>query len=109
MLIKMVRIRRLQRQDETWHWYDDSYAIESTDGKIHFRYNLAWDVIGSRYYGKIQQSGLPLDQVHLVLDEPGLKWQPIETLDMTFDQATEILDPEFHIPRLKKRIPVPVA
>lgn len=101
----MVRIRRLQRKDEMGKWYDDSYAIESLDGKIHFRYNLAWDVIGSRYYGKIQQSGVPLEQVHLVLNEPGLKWLPVETLDLDFDQATEMLDPQFHIPRPKKKVP----
>lgn len=100
----MVRFRRLERKAETGEWFDDSYAIESPDGKIHFRYNLAWDVIGSRYYGKIQASGVSLEQVHLVLDEPGLKWLPVETLDMDFEQAIEFLDPQFHIPRLKKKV-----
>ena len=100
----MIRIRRLQAQDEKGNWYDDCYVIESPDGKIHFRYNLAWDVIGSRYYGKIQQSGVLLEQVHQVLNEKGFRWLPVETLDMTYDEATELLDPQFYIPRLKKKI-----
>jgi hypothetical protein len=100
----MVRFRRLQQQDEQGQWYDDSYAIEGPDNQVHFRYNLAWDGVGSRYYGKIQQSDVALEQIHQVLYGNGLRWLAVETLDMTYADATDLLDPHFHIPRPKKSV-----
>ena len=105
----MIRIRRLQRRDAKGKWYDDSYAIEQPTGEIEFRYNLTWERIGGEYAFAIKQSGLPLEQVEQVWDTPKMRWLPGEVFDMTYEEATELLDPQFHIPRLKKKILVPAT
>ncbi|MBI4674456.1 MAG: hypothetical protein HY741_22660 [Chloroflexi bacterium] len=105
----MIRIRRLQRQDEDGKWFDDSYAIQASDGKVTCRYNLTWEYLGGRLNYQIQQSGLPLEELEQVFDNPRMRWLPVETLDMSFEQATEFLDPQFHIPRLKKRVTLQAA
>ncbi len=103
----MIRIRRLELQDETGVWHPEAYIIENDAGGIELRYPLSWDVIGSKYYGAIQASGLPMEQVEQILSGTRLRWLPVETVAFDFEQATELLDPQFHIPRLKKKIAAP--
>ncbi len=103
----MIHIRRLQRRDEQGEWYDDSYAIENSDGKVTFRYNLSWEYLGGRLNYQIQQSGLPLEGLEQVFNNPKMRWLPVEPVALDFEQATELLDPQFHIPRLKKKVAAP--
>lgn len=104
----MVRIRRLQAQDEKGRWYNDSYAIETPDGQVEFRYNLTWEHMGGRYANQIRDSGLQLNKIDQVLSEPKLKWLPVETLDLSYAAATEVLDRECHIPSLQRTRARPV-
>ncbi len=103
----MTRARRLQSQDENGEWYSEAYAIESPEGAIIFHYPFWWEHIGGQYAYQIKESRLPLEHVEQILHAPKLKWLPVEKLDLTFEQAIELLDTECHIPRLKKKVAAP--
>lgn len=80
-----MRIRRLQRQDEDGQWYDDAYVTEDIieDGIeiLVFHYNLTWDRVGSAYNEKLQEAGVPLDEIETVLQAgETFRWQTVEII-----------------------------
>ncbi len=77
----MMKLRRLQRQNENDQWYDDAYAYEDSQGRVIFRYNLTWDRIGSTYNGKLQESGVAIESIETIL-QPGdrFRWLPLELI-----------------------------
>jgi hypothetical protein len=96
-----VRIRILQAKDEDGHWYDDAYAFEDTTDHIVFRYNLTWEHIGSYYNGKLQETGVSLDEINTVIDPgDGMSWLLIEEVeDDQVESYLEALDEKCGIPK----------
>ncbi|GIK36941.1 MAG: hypothetical protein BroJett011_07740 [Chloroflexota bacterium] len=96
-----MRIRRLLRRDEGEPWYDDAYAFEDSSGKVIFRYNLTWERIGSKYNGKIRETGLSLEEIDtLILPSESLRWLPIEVIaEENAETFLEILDEACAIPK----------
>jgi hypothetical protein len=96
----MIRVRRLQRQNERNEWYDDAYALEDHDGQVTFCYNLTWDRVGARYNSQLKETGIPLDEVDTVL-QPGdqFRWLPVEEIED--EQSTTFLE------ELDKRCAIP--
>lgn len=76
-----MRVRRLQTTDNQSDWYDDAYALEDEQGRVVFHYNLGWERIGSHYNGRLQESGVMLDEIERVIN-PGeaWRWLPIEEI-----------------------------
>ena len=93
-----MRIRRLQRRDETGRWYSDAYAVEGSEGRLTFRYSLAWEHVGARYHRRIRESGVGLERLEEVLSDPGIRWLPVETIDSRDTGALRALDRECQIP-----------
>ena len=79
--ISIMRIRRLQRQDETGLWYDDAYAFEDDHGKVEFRYNLTRDRVGSAFNTRLSDTQSRLDAIEsLIQPGAGFRWLPVETI-----------------------------
>lgn len=57
-----MRVRIVQRKDDDEQWFDDSYALEDHAGRMTFHYHLTWEKIGARYNGKLQETGISLDE-----------------------------------------------
>jgi hypothetical protein len=87
----MIRVRRLQRQNEQNKWYDDAYAVEDRDGQVTFYYNLTWDRVGAKYNRQLKETGISLDEIDTVL-QPGdrFRWLPVEVIDD--DQSAAFLE-----------------
>jgi hypothetical protein len=101
-----MRVRVIQAKDEDGQWYDDAYAFERSDGQVVFRYNLAWENIGSYYNGRLQETGISLDEVDTVIN-PGneMRWLPVEEIvDEQIKSYLEALDERCAIPK-----PGPIA
>lgn len=76
----MMKIRRLQRQDDGT-WYDDAYAMEEPPGRVIFRYNLTWERLGSHYNQQIRQQQTSLETIErLIHNGPNVRWLAIETI-----------------------------
>lgn len=85
-----MRLRKLQRRDESKVWFDDAYAYEAESGRVVFRYNLAWGRIGSYYNGKIREADTPLEDIETIIPPTeDLHWLPIEVI------ADEAIDTYF--------------
>lgn len=76
-----MRLRRLQFKDDDGQWVDDAYAFENNAGQVIFRYNLTWEQVGSIYNGKLQETGVSLEEIETVI-MPGDEWRwlPIEVV-----------------------------
>ena len=86
-----MRLRKLQRRNESKTWFDDVYVYEDNTGQVTFCYNLAWGRIGSFYVGKIREIGATLADIEtLIAPNENLRWLPIEIIDD--DQAEAYLD-----------------
>jgi len=86
-----MKLRKLQRRNESQVWFDDVYVYEDTTGQVIFCYNLAWGRIGSFYVGKIRETGATLEDIDtLITPNENLRWLPIEIIDD--DQAEAYLD-----------------
>lgn len=78
---RTMRLRRLKFKDDDGQWYDDAYAFENNAGQVIFRYNLTWEQVGSIYNGKLQETGVSLEEIETVImsgDE--WRWLPIEVV-----------------------------
>jgi len=96
---EMIRGRKLQRKGEDGVWHSDAYAIETHDGRVTFRYSLAWEYLGGRYNRMIQERKLSLEQVEQVLTGDSLRWLPVETFAKDDEEVIQALDRECHVPR----------
>ena len=103
-----MRLRRLQRQDKNDKWYHDAYAFETSESQVVFRYNLTWDRVGSTYNGKLQKSGVSLEEIETVL-QPGdrFRWLSIEVIDD--DQVETFLEELDEACAIPKPRPVSIA
>ena len=89
-----MRVRILQITDENddqLEWYDDAYVYEDDQGQVVFRYNLAWDRVGSKINGQLQETGISLDEIEtLIPANEDLRWLPVE--EVADDQAEAYLE-----------------
>jgi len=70
-----------------------AYALEKSDGRVVFHYNLTWEQIGSHYNGKLQETQVSLDEIETVLmpgDAAHWRWLPIEVIEA--EQAEAYLE-----------------
>lgn len=95
----MTRIRKLQRKGSDGTWHSDAYALETHDGRVAFRYSLAWEYLGGRYNRMIQERGLSLEQLEQVLAGDSLRWLPVETFETDDEEVIQALDRECHVPQ----------
>jgi hypothetical protein len=97
-----MRLRRLQTTDDNIEWYDDAYAYEDGGGQVVFCYNLAWDRVGSHYNGKLQETGVSLDEIETVIEPNNdkLHWLPTEVIEEDqVESYLEALDEACAIPK----------
>jgi len=97
-----MRVRILQARDEDGRWSDEAYAQEKDEGEVIFKYNLAWDRVGSYYNGKLQESGVRLEEIETVIEpnNEALRWLPVEVVaDEAAEAFLEELDKRCYIPK----------
>ncbi|MEM7031180.1 MAG: hypothetical protein AAF629_16575 [Chloroflexota bacterium] len=106
-----MKVRKLQRRNEDDTWFDDAYVYEDERGQVIFCYNLAWEQMGSFYARKMQEMGITIEQVEMVIIEnEDLRWLPFEIIDDSkveayLDQLDQACSIPYQRPE-KKTLPV---
>lgn len=87
----MIRVRLLQTKDTQDEWYDDSYMVESPDGKLSFHYNLTWDRVGARINSQLKTGDFILEEIEAVLPT-GENQQWLEIVEVEDDRSESFLE-----------------
>ena len=96
-----MKVRKLQRLNETEQWEDHGYAYEREDGRASFRYNvLVLGRIGARYNVQLREAQTKLEDVPQVIPATQrLRWLEIEEIEGEPEEIKATLDKACQIPR----------
>lgn len=99
-----MKVRKLQRLNNTQQWVDHGYVFERENGQCLFRFNtLVWGRIGAEYNAKMKKNGTKLEDVHtVILIGERLRWLEIEKIEGNPEDIKARLDEVCQIPRPQK-------
>ncbi|MEM7029641.1 MAG: hypothetical protein AAF629_08750 [Chloroflexota bacterium] len=97
-----MKIRKLQRQNDSDQWINDTYAYQDKTGQVVFRCNAAWERFGGFYNRVLAKNGTSLEKIETVIyPTRGWRWLPTEVIDdQTADIYLEQLERDCQIPPL---------